>query len=59
MTNKEIVSMRYKGIAPDGFIIVSELTLDKLKDFDIWKLWRHDEVTLDDLEEYESDPLKS
>lgn len=59
MTNKEIVNMRYKGIAPEGFIIVSELTLDKLKDFDIWKQWRHDEVTLDDLEEYESDPLKS
>lgn len=46
--------MRFQGVAPEGYVLVSEEALEKLKDFDIWKQWKHNEVTLKDLEEYEN-----
>ena len=30
---------KYDGIAPEGFILVPEQTLERLKDFDYWKEW--------------------
>lgn len=31
---------KYDGIAPEGFVLVSENVLEKLKDFDTWKEWK-------------------
>ena len=30
---------KYDGIAPEGFILVPEQTLERLKDFDYWQLY--------------------
>ena len=54
MTNEEIQRMRFQGVAPEGYVLVSEKALEKLKDFYVWKQWIHNEVTLKDLEEYEN-----
>lgn len=54
MTNEEIQKMRFQGVAPEGYVLVSEKALEKLKDFYVWKQWIHNEVTLKDLEEYEN-----
>ena len=50
MTEKEIREKRYQGVNPEGFVLVSEEALEKLKDFDTWKKWKHKEIDLIDLE---------
>ena len=50
MTEKEIREKRYQGVNPEGFVLVSEEALEKLKDFDTWKKWKHNEIDLIDLE---------
>ena len=40
---------KFNGIAPDGFILVHEKSLEELKDFEIWKEWRHGQISIEDL----------
>lgn len=32
---------KFGGVAPDGYILIPEITLERLKDFDVWKEWLH------------------
>lgn len=32
---------KYDGIAPEGFILIPEITLERLKDFEFWKEWKN------------------
>ena len=36
---------KYEGIAPEGFLLIPEQTLERLKDFDYWKEWKYDQST--------------
>jgi len=40
---------KFGGVAPEGFILVHEKTLESLKDFDTWKMWKHNQITIKDL----------
>lgn len=40
---------KFGGVAPEGFVLVHEKTLEKLKDFDTWKKWKHNEITIKEL----------
>jgi hypothetical protein len=40
---------KFDGVAPEGFVLVHEKTLEKLKDFDTWKMWKHNQITIKDL----------
>jgi len=40
---------KFGGVAPEGFVLVHEKTLEKLKDFDTWKMWKHNEITIKEL----------
>lgn len=40
---------KFQGCAPEGFILIHEKTLDFLKDFDNWKSWKNDEITITDI----------
>ena len=40
---------KFEGVAPDGFILVHEKTLADLKDFDIWKDWKNDSISIKEL----------
>jgi len=40
---------KFQGCAPEGFILVHEGTLEELKDFDVWKKWKNDEISIDEL----------
>jgi hypothetical protein len=40
---------KFGGVAPEGFVLVHEKTLEKLKDFDTWKRWKHNEITIKEL----------
>jgi hypothetical protein len=40
---------KFGGIAPEGFILVHEKTLESLKDFETWKMWKHNQITIKEL----------
>lgn len=40
---------KYEGLAPEGFVLVCEKTLEDLKIFDIWKEWKNGDITLKEL----------
>ena len=46
---KHGLEYRFSGCAPEGFVLVHEKTLDDLKDFDIWKQWKNDEITIQEI----------
>lgn len=41
--------LKFSGVAPEGFILVHEKTLEDLKDFDTWKSWKNNEISLEDM----------
>jgi hypothetical protein len=40
---------KFDGTAPEGFVLVHEKTLDDLKDFEVWKEWKHNQITIREL----------
>lgn len=36
---------KFNGVAPEGFVLVHEKTLEDLKDFEIWKDWKTDKIS--------------
>jgi hypothetical protein len=40
---------KFGGVAPEGFILVHEKTLESLKDFEKWKMWKHNQITIKEL----------
>ena len=40
---------KYEGIAPEGFVLICEKTLDDLKDIEIWKKWKNGEISIKEL----------
>jgi hypothetical protein len=47
ITTKEIVKNRYLGVAPEGFVLLLEKTIQDLNDFEVWKEWKNNIVELD------------
>lgn len=41
--------LKLTNVAPDGFILVHEKTLEDLKDFDTWKSWKNNDITIKEL----------
>ncbi len=48
---KKGTSIKFAGCTPEGFVLVHEKTLEDLKDFDIWKNWKNDEISIETLNE--------
>ena len=46
---KRGTSIKFAGCAPEGFVLVHENTLEDLKDFDIWKNWKNNEISIETL----------
>ena len=40
---------KFEGIAPDGFVLVHEKTLEDLKEFEVWRDWKHNEISIQGL----------
>jgi hypothetical protein len=40
---------KFGGVAPESFILVHEKTLESLKDFETWKMWKHNQITIKEL----------
>jgi hypothetical protein len=43
----EGLTRKFEGCAPEGFVLVHEKTLENLKEFDIWKSWKNDEISIE------------
>jgi hypothetical protein len=43
------MSIKFQGVAPEGFHLIHERTLKDLEDFEIWKSWKNGEITLEEL----------
>ena len=46
---KEGEVRKFDGVAPEGFVLVHEKTLEELKDFEKWKSWKHDEISIKEM----------
>lgn len=40
---------KYEGVAPEGFVLISEGALEELKVFDTWKEWKNGYLTTKEL----------
>jgi len=40
---------KLSNVAPEGFILVHEKTIEDLKDFDTWKAWKNNDITIKEL----------
>lgn len=45
--NEKIVKGRYSGVAPEGFVLLLEKTIQDLQNFEIWKEWKDNIIGLD------------
>jgi len=43
----EIVKNRYAGVAPEGFVLLLDKTIQDLQNFEIWKEWKNNIIELD------------
>lgn len=43
----KIVKGRYTGVAPEGFVLLHEKTIQDLQDFEVWKEWKNNIIELD------------
>lgn len=46
---------KFGAVAPDGFVLIPKETLERLKDFEVWKEWKHNPKIL---EQHAIDDLK-
>jgi hypothetical protein len=49
-SREDIKKNRYNGVAPEGYSLVRNEILEELKDFDVWKAWKNEEISLYDLD---------
>jgi len=49
-SREDIKKNRYRGVAPEGYTLVRNEVLEKLKDFDVWKSWKNEEISLYDID---------
>ena len=40
---------KFSGVAPEGFILVHQKTLEELRDFDKWKSWKNNEISIEEM----------
>ena len=49
-TRNQIKNVRFSTVAPEGYILLREEVLEELKDCDVWKAWKNEEISLSDLD---------
>lgn len=49
---------KFGGVAPEGFVLIHEKTLDDLRNFDTWMLWTEGKVKLSELDTKNFDKYK-
>jgi hypothetical protein len=40
---------KFEGVAPEGFILIHENTLEQLKDMDVWLEWKMERLSIQEM----------
>lgn len=40
---------KFDGVAPEGFVLVHENTLEQLKDMDVWIEWKTERLSIEEM----------
>ena len=48
---------KFDGVAPEGFVLVHENSLEELKTFEVWRNWKSDEISIQELNNKHFDKL--
>jgi hypothetical protein len=40
---------KFGAVAPDGFVLIPKETFERLKDFEVWKNWKNNPQSLEEL----------
>ena len=48
---------KFNGVAPEGFVLVHENALEELETFEVWKNWKSDEISIQELNNKHFDKL--
>ena len=40
---------KFEGSVPEGFVLVHQDALEELKDFEVWKEWKHNQISIKEL----------
>ena len=46
---EEGVMRKYEGVAPEGFVLIHEKTLEDLKNWFVWEEWTNGKIEIKDL----------
>lgn len=46
---EEGVMRKYEGVAPEGFVLIHEKTLEDLKNWYVWEEWKSGKIEIKDL----------
>jgi len=49
---KEGEVRKFVGVAPEGFVLIHEKTLEDLKDFDVWKDWKNGLTSIEEMNKF-------
>lgn len=41
--------LKFDGVAPEGFVLVHENTLEQLKDMDVWIEWKTERLSIEEM----------
>lgn len=41
--------LKFEGVAPEGFVLVHENTLEQLKDMDVWIEWKTERLSIEEM----------
>ncbi len=49
-SREDLKRNRYIGVAPEGYTLVRNEVLNELKNFEVWKFWKNEEISLYDID---------
>lgn len=52
---KEGLVRKFQGVAPEGFVLVHEKTIEDLKNWHVWQEWKEGKISIDELNKYNFD----
>lgn len=41
--------LKFQGVAPEGFILIHENTLEQLKDMNVWLEWKMERLSIEEM----------
>ena len=49
MIKEESIIRKFDSVAPEGFVLVHEKTLEELKEFEKWMMWKNNDISIKEM----------